>query len=298
MPHRAPPWWLTGRGWVHSTFSWDGMYRALNELALQLRGVPDGFAPGGGGGAGGELVAETMLPGDAQVLGAVLQLLQRVARGSYVVRTTLAARWPWIPVLLSMLASGLPYTFKASVLDTLGAFASATPTLANDVWRGLEEYQVLQTAPRAAGASGPVADIRTDMVQVEALAETYPETAAFLRLLTTLVETTGVPADLGRGVRDPPGLQPYLAYAVDSVCLRLRQLRFGQPGERWTLYATVTRFFLVTAAAIPAASTPAADLVRHPGTSLLHHLLATADLRNEVRVCLRAGASSACVSVQ
>ena len=257
------------------------MLADMDRYSQQLRGAAPTYGGMEGGGSGGQ---DEILPEEVAILESILGLIRRLAEESDVVRTALAAK-QLVLLLFYLLAARVPSTLKAALLNTLAAFAVA-PALAFDIWQALESAQILQTVPRSSGpAVGAAGDIRTDLEQVEALTETYPETAAFVRLLTVLITTVALPTMLGKAQRDPPGVEPYVVFVVENVFLRLRQRRYRDPAEMWTLFALTTRFFHQLVLTLPAATTTpapeAADLQRHPGFRWLLALLAGTRIKDE-----------------
>ena len=69
-----------------------------------------------------------------------------------------------------------------------------------------------------------------ELEEVEARAEQFPLTRAFLGLLSVLVES-GVPASLGAGLR-APGIHPYLAFVIHDVLLNFDSRAYKDPTEK------------------------------------------------------------------
>ena len=69
-----------------------------------------------------------------------------------------------------------------------------------------------------------------ELEEVEARAEQFAQTRAFLGLLSVLVESD-VPASLGAGLR-APGIHPYLAFIVHDVLLNFDSRAYKEPTEK------------------------------------------------------------------
>jgi len=281
---------------------WDQMFGDMARYGEQLRGGSGSLAyPGvdpavaAAGMAMGSMPEEIM-PEEAAVLEALLGLIRRLAVESEVVRAAFVGKWPVVYVLFCLLSGRVTVALKAALLETLAAFA-VVPAIAAEIWRALETSQLLQTVPRAqqAGLAASVTtyaaaapttplpgmatgDIRDDLEQIESTNETYPETAAFVRLLTTLITTLDVPTTLGEGYREP-GIAAYVAFVVDHVFLRLRERKYRDEGEMWALAAQTLAFFHHLASAVPVeppAPAAAAGWATHPGLRFLQTLLTSA----------------------
>ena len=73
-----------------------------------------------------------------------------------------------------------------------------------------------------------------ELNELEARSETYPETRAFLKLLTNLTDIPP-PANLGAGYR-VPGFEPYLAFLRDEVFLKFNSRGYQDPHEKVTMH--------------------------------------------------------------
>ncbi|KAJ2355950.1 hypothetical protein GGF43_002377 [Coemansia sp. RSA 2618] len=249
--------------------SWQALFGALDFYAGQLRpGEPDPLA-----------APPPEIP-DAEValLRAFLRLCRSVVQYSVVARTAIydSTELGAMRTMFALLACVVPVALKAALLDTVAAFGAldadvlansgaqadsvrrAVDEMARRIWAQLEQSQMLPTAgdgtrALAVGRGGNSArgGIAYELEEVEAAAETYPETRAFVRLVASLTHvpadatgmsseaataTASVPADLGAAYR-VPGIGPYVAFVLDSVLLKAEQRAYRVPSEKWRVYA-------------------------------------------------------------
>ncbi|XP_043228757.1 nuclear pore complex protein Nup205-like [Amphibalanus amphitrite] len=138
--------------------------------------------------------------------------------------------WPPLVVMLRLQTCAAPGALKAQLLRTLAALARA-PEVAQALWQGLEQAQILQTTQVMPGQQAR--GIKMELEEVEARAEQFPQTRAFLGLLSVLVEA-GVPASLGAGLR-APGIHPYVAFVIHDVLLNFDSRAYKDPTEKYVV---------------------------------------------------------------
>ncbi|KAJ2312061.1 hypothetical protein IWW54_002304, partial [Coemansia sp. RSA 2705] len=288
--------------------SWQALFGALDFYAGQMRqGEPD------------PLAAAAEIP-DAEVglLRAFLRLCRSVVRYSVVARTAIydSAELGAMQTMFALVGCVVPVALKASLLDTIAAFGAldaavlgsgdgdgvraAVAEMARRIWALLEQSQMLPTAAGgdAALTVGRGARVRGgiayELDEVEAAAETYPETRAFVRLVAALMHvapgsddplaaaaSASVPADLGAAHR-VPGVAPYVAFVLDSVLLKAEQRAYRVADEKWAVYAQaldVVERSLATLdlGAVAGGAEPGADALRalatHPGFEIVVRVL-------------------------
>ncbi|KAJ2807698.1 hypothetical protein H4R20_001179, partial [Coemansia guatemalensis] len=294
--------------------SWAALFGALEFYAGHMRASePD------------PLAAAAQIP-DAEeaLLRAFLRLCRTVVRGSAVARTALfdSAEFNAAATLFGLLGCAVPVALKAALLDTIAAFGAADDDAQTDaaraaahgmarrVWAQLEQSQTLPTANDAAarrglvlGRGGGAARVRGGIVyeleEIEAAAETYAETRAFVRLIAALIHTSSGAPGLGNVDRDPlvyaapspslpadlggtyrvPGINPYLTFVLDNVLLKAEQRSYRHSSEKWRVYAAaldVVERCLATLDLRTAGGGDAAaqrELVTHPGFEIAVRVL-------------------------
>ncbi|KAJ2077853.1 hypothetical protein H4R24_004871 [Coemansia sp. RSA 988] len=294
--------------------SWAALFGALEFYAGHMKASdPD------------PLTAAAQIP-DAEeaLLRAFLRLCRTVVHGSAVARTALfdSTEFNAAATLFRLLGCAVPVALKAALLDTIAAFGAADDDAQTDaartaahgmarrVWELLEDSQTLPTrsdttARRglAVGRGGGVARARGGIVfeleEIEASAETYAETRAFVRLVAALVHTSSGTPGLANVDRDPlvyaapspslptnlgneyrvPGIGPYVSFVLDSVLLKAEQRSYLHTSEKWRVYASaldVVERCLATLDLRTAGGGDAAtqrDLVTHPGFEIAVRVL-------------------------
>ncbi|KAJ2617293.1 hypothetical protein H4S08_000394 [Coemansia sp. RSA 1365] len=294
--------------------SWAALYGALDFYAEQMRASePD------------PLVAAAQIP-DAEeaLLRAFLRLCRTVVRGSAVARTALfdSGEFNAVDTLFRLLGCAVPVALKAGLLNTIAAFGAADDDaqvdaaraaahgMARRVWTQLEQSQTLPTAGDAAarrglavGRGGVVARARGGIVfeleEIEAAAETYAETRAFVRLIAALIHTSSgapglvnvdrdplvyaapspsLPTDLGSAYR-VPGIGPYVSFVLDSVLLKAEQRAYRHASEKWRMYASALDVVERSLATLDLRTVGGGDataqreLVTHPGFEIAVRVL-------------------------
>lgn len=213
-------------------------------------------------------------PQEVAGLAAVLDLATVLADRSEEARVAMAEHpgWSVVPTVLGLLACSVPTTIKARLVSLLAALARS-PDLVHPLWQALEAAGLV-----AAGRPG----IPAELEEVEARAEAFPLTRAFLGLLDRLTDTE-LPAALGAGQR-PPGFQPYLAFVQDSVLLRFQTRTYKEPGEKWEVAALCLGLLHKLVAEYQPRVEDFQGQVQslHPGFHILQHLHQTSQLLRTV----------------
>ncbi|KAJ2554586.1 hypothetical protein IWW35_001200 [Coemansia sp. RSA 1878] len=314
--------------------SWQALFGALDFYAGHLRpGEPDPLA-----------APPPEIP-DAEValLRAFLRLCRSVVQHSVVARTAIydSTELGAMTTMFALLACVVPVALKAALLDTVAAFGAldndvlansgaqadsvrrAVDEMARRIWAQLEQSQMLPTAGDGAralavgrGSSGARGGIAYELEEVEAAAETYPETRAFVRLVAALIHvpadavgvtaeaasaasaSASVPADLGSAYR-VPGVGPYVSFVLDSVLLKAEQRAYRVPDEKWRVYAlaldvverSLSTLDLSMFVGTHATVTPDAlrELATHPGFEVAVRVLCGSRLLDALLRVLDAG---------
>ncbi|KAJ1871815.1 hypothetical protein LPJ55_003575 [Coemansia sp. RSA 990] len=249
--------------------SWQALFGALDFYAGHMR--QNETDP---------LAATVEIPAaEESLLRAFLRLCATVVRYSVVARTALYdnAELNAMATMFGLLGSGVSVGLKAALLNTIAAFGEAddaqlaaqgesvrmaTDEMARRIWGLLEQSQMVPTAGKSESGALAVGrgravrgGIAYELEEIEAAAETYPETRAFVNLVATLMHVSrsaptgnddrdpvaygaaspSVPADLGAGHR-VAGAGPYVGFVVDSVLLKAEQRTYRAAGEKWQVY--------------------------------------------------------------
>ncbi|XP_037087803.1 nuclear pore complex protein Nup205-like [Pollicipes pollicipes] len=147
--------------------------------------------------------------------------------------------WPPLVVMLRLQTCSVPGQAKTQLLLTLAALARS-PEVGQALWQGLEQAQVLQTTHVMPGQQAR--GIKMELEEVEARAEQFAQTRAFLRLLSVLVDA-GVPAGLGAGLR-APGIHPHLGFVIHDVLLNYNSRAYKDPAEKYEVAADCLEILL------------------------------------------------------
>ncbi|CAB3379464.1 Hypothetical predicted protein [Cloeon dipterum] len=210
------------------TISWTHFYRAMHKYASNLsqdtqvlatdsvyrpRGMPRGINPQ-------ELLG----------LHSVLTLIKTVAENDPVGRQSLAQNPSWSPVqtFLALVRCAVPVPLKADILLTLSAFAKSTE-VATEIWQQIEAANIICTV--ASTSSYQPKGLQTELEEVETRNEEYPLSRAAMVLFNSLVQGVELPLLLGMGKR-PPGLSPYMFFALDCVFLPFLHRTYRKPEEK------------------------------------------------------------------
>ena len=183
-----------------------------------------------------------------------LRLLATVAKFSVSARLAISghAHLRAIPTLVSLVPLGVPLELKAAVFSALAAFceAGAGPPgveICRAVWLLMERLEVINVR---GGGGLAKKGVQAELELVEEANRVYPETIAFLQLLATLIHTpkqlslksrvvdaepvNTIPESLGQPYRQT-GIDPFVAFVVDEVFLRIPSREFQDNRERWQM---------------------------------------------------------------
>ena len=321
---------LDGSAAPSSNCSWAALFGALDFYISHLPDRPMEID------ANAEGMMNEIPPEEVALLRAFVHVLRQVVAYSDVARATLHDNQRHKPVatLFALTTRSVPLDLKASLLSAIAAFARPGGAFAVDVarktWVALEQSQILPTwtfvpARQANGAFGAIpteGGILTELEEVEAPNRVFPESTAFVRLLSTLVhapttadplrrgaelETHAIPDNLGAPNR-APGVEPYIRFVVDDVLLKAGQREYLDPRERWQVTDACFAFvekclasfdlgpFLAWAAAggraPPGGMSPVQHLVQHPGFDVLTRILGGSPLLETILTIVTAGYDS------
>ncbi|GAA5853541.1 hypothetical protein JCM8547_002499 [Rhodosporidiobolus lusitaniae] len=325
-----------------STCSWSALFGALEFYLTNLPDRPLEAGPNAEG------VMGEMPPEEVPLLRSFIRLLRQVVAFSDVARATLYDNQRHRPIatLFALTGRSVPIELKASLLNAIEAFSRPGGSFGVDVarrtWAALEQSQILPTwaasegrdarggaafASRSVGGAlmrGPEpltleGGIFTELEEIEAPNQVYPESTAFVQLLNTLIhtpstaepirrgielETNTIPDNLGAPNR-PPGIEPYIKFVVDDVLLKTGSREFADPKERWRITDVCLSFvekslasfdfgpFLAWAAGGGRQQTsPLAQLVLHPGFDILTRILNGSALLESILTIVTAGHDS------
>ncbi|KAJ3209279.1 hypothetical protein HDU67_006294 [Dinochytrium kinnereticum] len=236
----------------HSKLSWEALFRSLDLTAKTLAAHPEG----------------EMNPAEIALQKAFLRLLRQVVRFSSVARTSLHA-YPHlqaINTLFSLLLRRVSVDLKAALFEAVAAFCipterNATSDIAHFVWRHLEIAEIVPRPQNLVGfqyggssTGGQQRQvtrgdgIRYDMDQVESQSQTYPETIAFLQLISVLMMSSrpvwgagDVGAFGGSGM--PSATTHYIDFVVEDVFLKINNRLFVSVDERWRMIELCLQIF-------------------------------------------------------
>ncbi|KAF9988416.1 hypothetical protein BGZ65_004728 [Modicella reniformis] len=227
--------------------------------------------------AGGQI--EKIRPEEEALLKSFLHLLSVVAQYSAVARAAMndSKQFQVIHSLFRFFICPIPVDLKASILDTIAAFA--TPSVIGSdtialIWEYLEQARILpknyvaplpeQAAP--VGDNPPVTTssprqegenldlgIGYDIEEIEAANEAFPETIAFTRLLSSLVQiplsstellsggSPIIPSSLGSNYRQP-GVIPYVRFVLDVIFVKALNRTYRVTNEKWKVVDGCLKF--------------------------------------------------------
>ncbi|KAF9352656.1 hypothetical protein BGX34_012052, partial [Mortierella sp. NVP85] len=239
--------------------SWGKLFEAIDFYTKRLNGDIA---------AGGQI--EKIRPEEETLLKSFLHLLSTVAKYSPVARAAMndSKQFQVIHSLFRFFICPISVDLKASILDAIASFTTAsvigsdTPAL---VWEYLEQARILPknyVAPLPEQAT-PVGDkppvtnasprqdrenldlgIGYDIEEIEAANETFPETVAFTRLLSGLVQVPlnpeeqqsigfiTLPSHLNNYYRQP-GMIPYVRFVLDVVFVKALNRTYRVADEKW-----------------------------------------------------------------
>ncbi|TFY78074.1 hypothetical protein EWM64_g5939 [Hericium alpestre] len=241
-----------------------------------------------------------------------LRLLSTVSTYSVAARIALGtnSQLRVIPTLLSLIHLGIALELKGSALDTLAAFCEpgAGPSgieICKSVWLLIERSELVRVR---GGGSLAKKGVEAELEAIEEVHRLYPETIAFVRLLSTLIHTpkrvslrkrvidaepvNTIPDNLGQPYRQP-GIGPYIAFVVDEVFLKIPSRDYQVPKQRWELNDLCLSFIERCLASYDLESLASADdrqvsadvlgpLFTHPGYDIMQRLLTNSPLQGSI----------------
>ncbi|KAI8848492.1 nucleoporin Nup186/Nup192/Nup205 [Chytridium lagenaria] len=232
--------------------SWERLFQSFDNTTKSITAEPD----------------RQMNPVEVGVMKAALRFIKQVVKFSSVARTSLVynPHLQAMNTLFQLLSKRVTTDLKAALFETIAAFCIPTDRnvasdIAPTVWGHLEEAELVQR-PQAlssfqyGGAGGAkrqalrVDGIRFDMDQIESQSQTYPETLAFLQLLSTLLVSTKslVPAPPGADSLTFNSVTPlttshYIEFVIDDVFLNINNRLFVSIDERWRMIEFCLQIF-------------------------------------------------------
>ncbi|KAG0287751.1 hypothetical protein BGZ96_008357 [Linnemannia gamsii] len=240
--------------------SWGKLFEAIDFYTKELN---KDVASGGH--------IEKIRPDEEALLKSFLNLLCTVGQYSPVARAAMneSKQSQVIHSLFLFFICPISVDLKACVLDSIAAFAApsaAGTDNANLVWEYLEQARILPKSystalpePKAAvgdKAAVPAATttrqenenmdsgIGFDIDEIETSNETFPETIAFTRLLSSLVQvplnpedllsggSPTIPDNLGSTYRQP-GVIPYARFILDKIFVKAFSRSYRVANEKW-----------------------------------------------------------------
>ncbi|KAI0033042.1 nucleoporin Nup186/Nup192/Nup205 [Vararia minispora EC-137] len=247
-----------------------------------------------------------------------LRLLEVIAKHSVPCRLALTTdpHFRVLHALVSVIplgtAVGIPLELKGSVYRTLAALCmpgtgSTGVEICRQVWVSVERSDVINV--RGVGGLLAKKGAQEDLERVEEPQGIYPSSIHLLSLLGALIHTpkqlslraritddeqiNTVPETLGLPYRQP-GIQPYIAFVIDEVFLRIPNREYRIPRERWLMNEGCLAFierclasydleaFLTTAEANQVRPETLPPLTAHPGYDILQRLLTSSPLQMSI----------------
>ena len=240
----------------------------------------------------------------------LLRLLATVAKYSVSARLAISghAHLRAIPTLVSLIPLSVPLELKGAVFSALAAFceAGAGPPgveICRAVWLLMERLEVINVR---GGGGIAKKGVQAELELVEEGSRVYPETIPFLQLLATLIHTpkqlslksrvvdaepiNTIPESLGQPYRQA-GIEPFVAFVIDEVFLRITSREFQDNRERWQMNDLCLAFterclasfnvevLLTLAEENQARKEALKSLMTHPGFSVLQRVLTTSPLQ-------------------
>ncbi|KAI0297000.1 nucleoporin Nup186/Nup192/Nup205 [Multifurca ochricompacta] len=239
-----------------------------------------------------------------------LRLLATVAKYSVSARLAISghAHLRAIPTLVSLIPLSVPLELKGAVFSALAAFceAGAGPPgveICRAVWLLMERLEVINVR---GGGGIAKKGVQAELELVEEPSRVYPETIPFLQLLATLIHTpkqlslksrvidaepiNTIPETLGQPYRQA-GVDPFVAFVVDEVFLRIPTREFQDNRERWQMNDLCLAFIEGCLASynveifmtLPEENQIRKEalrlLIMHPGYGVLQRILTTSPLQ-------------------
>jgi nuclear pore complex protein Nup205 len=242
-----------------------------------------------------------------------LRLLATVAEYSVSARLAISGHTHLraIPTLVSLIPLGVPLELKGAVFFALAAFceAGAGPPgveICRAVWLLMERLEVINVR---GGGGIAKKGVQAELELVEEASRVYPETIPFLQLLATLIHTpkqlslksrvvdaepiNTIPEGLGQPYRQA-GIDPFVAFVIDEVFLRITGREFQENRERWQMNDLCLTFIerclasydveilLTLAEENQARKEALKSFTAHPGFSILQRILTTSPLQTSL----------------
>ena len=249
-----------------------------------------------------------------------LRLLATVAQYSVSARLAIGGHphLRAIPTLVSLIPLGVPLELKGAVFSALSAFceAGAGPPgveICRAVWLLMERLEVINVR---GGGGLAKKGVQAELELVEEASRVYPETIPFLQLLSTLIHTpkqlslksrvvdaepvNTIPESLGQPYRQT-GIDPFVAFVIDEVFLRIPGREFQDNRERWQMNDLCLAFverclasynvetLLTLAEENHARKEALKGLVTHPGFGILQRILTSSPLQASLLAYLAEG---------
>ncbi|KAH9064457.1 nucleoporin Nup186/Nup192/Nup205 [Lactarius vividus] len=249
-----------------------------------------------------------------------LRLLATVAKYSISARLAISghAHLRAIPTLVSLIPLGVPLELKGAVFSALAAFCEAGAGLpgveiCRTVWLLMERLEVINVR---GGGGLAKKGVQAELELVEEASKMYPETIPFLQLLATLIHTpkqlslksrvvdaepiNTIPESIGQPYR-PAGIDPFVAFVIDEVFLRIPSREFQDNRERWQMNDLCLAFIerclasynveilLTLAEENHVRKEALKGLMAHPGFGVLQRILTTSPLQASLLAYLAEG---------
>ncbi|KAG0223100.1 hypothetical protein BGW41_005705 [Actinomortierella wolfii] len=246
-----------------SLCSWRKLFEAI-ELYTESLSKDDG----------GRSTMETIRPDEQALLKSLLNLLKIVAQYSPGARAAMneAKNFRVLHILFRFLICPLTVDLKAAVLDAIAAFAGHS-TLGNEsvniTWDFLDQARILPkvymtpiqdksvaaestlSAVSSSGAAAPNLKgqeawdlgIGMDIEEIETSNETYPETIAFVNLLSSLIQVPPTANELLSTLTTAAAKQsvvakqgsiiPYVRFTLDVIFVKALNRPYRTSDEKW-----------------------------------------------------------------
>ncbi|KAG9307809.1 hypothetical protein G9A89_023374 [Geosiphon pyriformis] len=232
------------------------------EKAVVLYGSPPLVRLGAGTSGSQSQSDNKIRPDESSILSAFLRVLCQIVQYSEIARNRFQKEGI-INKLFAILNRELRPRLKASVLNAISAFCRSVPGRTHsatwEVWKLLENSQIIPTIPKqipnSAITSRPnnVAlsggGMKKELVEAEVANQTYPQTLAFLNLISNLIHIDNeraaqlfafpaisltIPFDLGSTYRTP-GITPYISFIIDNILTKASLRSYHNPLEQWEI---------------------------------------------------------------
>lgn len=150
-------------------------------------------------------------------------------------------------LMFGLVTCPIPMLLKGEIFKILATLAS-TSQIAVNIWNLLESSQILQTVPVnfAAPSQFTKNDIKIELEEIEARDEVYPAIRGFLEFVSSLVQSSEIPDNLGLGFRSKDsilGFQPYLQFLIKSVYLKMFYRVYKNVKEKWEITNSLLHMF-------------------------------------------------------